>query len=155
MGRPKLSLESQYQPVTESGCWIFTGAVDKDGYGQMTGNVRAHRAYFERYRGPVPAGMFVLHRCDVRCCVNPAHMFLGDNALNTADRHNKNRSAFGERSGMSKLTADAARRIYQASGTYEAIAREHGVSHGLVGHIKRRLIWKRATGGLATEEGPK
>lgn len=58
-------------PVPESGCWLWLGGVDADGYGHMNGNRRAHRVSYERHVGGIPRGMFVCHHCDVPSCVNP------------------------------------------------------------------------------------
>lgn len=72
--------EAKYIPVTESGCWIWIGYIDKSirgGYGRFALNgraKRAHRVAYELYRGEIPAGMTLDHLCRVRCCVNPDHL---------------------------------------------------------------------------------
>ena len=53
--------------------------------------VAAHRFSYEHHIGPIPTGMFVLHRCDVRRCVNPAHLFIGDARDNLLDCIEKGR----------------------------------------------------------------
>lgn len=64
-----------YEPVPESGCWIWMGAVSQ-GYGYMLRggkHIKAHRLFYEHHKGPI--GPFVLdHLCRVRCCVNPDHL---------------------------------------------------------------------------------
>lgn len=83
------------QPVTESGCLIWTGNINSKGYGVVSINSKAHRAHrvaYEKNIGEIPKGLHVLHKCDVRCCVNPNHLFLGTNFDNVQDRVNKKRS---------------------------------------------------------------
>jgi hypothetical protein len=87
------------------GCWLWTGGVQRGGYGgfrvspKMT--KRAHRFAWELSHGPIPAvnedGVEVVacHRCDVRLCVNPTHMFLGTDADNMADCRAKGRNSTG------------------------------------------------------------
>ncbi len=55
------------------GCIIWTGHIDKDGYGKV-GNVRAHRIAYENVCGPIPVGLTIDHLCRVRACVNPDHL---------------------------------------------------------------------------------
>lgn len=62
------------------GCWLWLGSVSTGGYGYTSRGAiagrspRAHRAVYEYYRGPIPAGLTLDHLCRVRRCVNPAHL---------------------------------------------------------------------------------
>jgi len=72
-------------PEPMSGCWIWTAALRRGGYGRFwEGNKAqsAHRVAYKMYRGPIPGGLQLDHLCRVRCCVNPAHMEIVNNRTN-------------------------------------------------------------------------
>ena len=90
-------------------CWLWTGARSDHGYGvlrpQAAPQVRVHRLSWAMHRGPIPEGLHVLHRCDVRSCVNPDHLFLGSQADNMADMWAKQRGRYGGHGGRPRLPA--------------------------------------------------
>ena len=67
-------------PCPMSGCWLWTGMLNGNGYGlkrrggRGTGHHVVHRFAFQALVGPVPADLDLDHLCRVRCCCNPAHL---------------------------------------------------------------------------------
>jgi hypothetical protein len=86
----------------DGGCWLWTGTKNNAGYGQAHWSGRhvlAHRASWEMHNGPAPAGMHICHRCDVRLCVRPDHLFLGTPDDNVQDMIAKGRMSTGRAHG--------------------------------------------------------
>ncbi len=123
--------------------------------GRMT---KAHRLSWEEENGPIPKGMLVCHRCDVRACINPAHLFLGTHIDNNADRDAKGRQAKGElharriRSGImspakgernakAKLTAEQVMAIRGDCRLQRVIADDYGVHKSHISNIVTRKTW--------------
>ena len=93
--------------------------VKRDWYGQVkVGDtmVGAHRVSYEAYHGAVPDGLHVLHKCDVKCCVNPEHLYAGTHKDNMQDmfRRGYRNTARGSRHGCYKHGRDVNRPRYGA-----------------------------------------
>ena len=80
MGRPfnkLLNVENFIQPEPNTGCWLWLGKINRQGYGRFFidwKEVQAHRACYEFYRGQIPHGLTLDHLCRNRWCVNPDHL---------------------------------------------------------------------------------
>ncbi len=134
----------QIMPEPNSGCWIWLGQRGRGGYGRMKYEGRltgVHRVSWIQYRGD-PKGLCVLHKCDVRCCVNPNHLFLGTSAENTADKVKKDRQTKGEHQPNAKLTENLVRDIIADTRKRGKIARDYGISGGHVWMIKAGKKWR-------------
>lgn len=133
----------------ESGCWIWQRGHQRKGYGAVKWHnyvTTAHRIAWMITHGDIPAGMLVCHKCDVRNCVNPDHLFLGTPMDNTQDMISKGRMIAGEDVTHAKLTENDVRRIrgIHASGdvSVREIARRFPVCHQQISRIIRRTRWK-------------
>jgi hypothetical protein len=129
-------------------CWEWKGHRIPTGYGQITQRGRrtsTHRRAWELARGPIPEGLCVLHRCDNPPCCNPAHLWLGTQADNSADRDRKGRAAVGEGNGKSRLTRDDVLAIHLLVSyglSWSKAARSFGVSKGTVAAIISGRTWR-------------
>ena len=137
-------------------CWNWTAGAGSHGYGQLSvnGSVRmAHRLSWEIAHGPIPNELHVLHKCDNRLCVNPAHLFLGTNLDNIKDMVAKGRQAKGpdkkayrgEANQRAVLTSEQVKEIRRrcANGeNQDVLAKIYGVSQGHISNVYRRVAWK-------------
>lgn len=84
--------------VGDDTCWLWEGSRTSNGYGQfrfLDCNWQAHRVAWTLLVGPIPEGMELCHTCDVRACVNPAHIFVGTHQDNMDDMGRKGRRRTG------------------------------------------------------------
>ena len=102
---------------------------------------RAHRFAWRICNGEIPDGMVIMHTCDVPLCVNPAHLKLGTQAENVADRDIKGRTARGEKHGASKLTETQAQFIKRSSKPTQLLANRFGVHYTTILKIKQGVNW--------------
>lgn len=160
--------KAKYTPEPMSGCWLWTGAVSGNGYGNFMldggEQVTAHRASYLLHCGPIDFGSYVLHRCDNKQCVNPEHLFLGTPKDNTQDMIRKNRRVFpstknrmrgeewykahagtlpcGESHSQAKLTKSDVLFIRSSGQIGVELAEKFGVSPKNISRIRRREIWR-------------
>ena len=160
-----------HEPNT--GCWLWGGGVGRSGYGVFCSSWAkgarvqdsVHRIAWARANQRAPeSGMFVCHKCDVKTCVNPDHLFLGTPKENTADMFRKGRwrhpdrsnPATGDRHGSktkpgrlprgpahhaAKLTEADVLAIRASDKSHTIVARDYGVSAQSVYKIRKRLCW--------------
>lgn len=140
-----------WSKVDQTGdCWLWTGATTV-GYGSLRHRGRtlyAHRIVLADTLGrELLPGENTCHRCDVRPCVNPAHLFVGSHSDNLVDCANKFRGNGRKDSPVAKLTDDAVleiRRLYAAGkASQQHLARHFGVSQTTISKIVRRAAWRR------------
>jgi hypothetical protein len=143
----KQRFDSRIQ-VDSNGCWIYCGHIRPNGYGQFyIGKVAysAHRIQWERYFGSIPVSYCVCHKCDVRSCVNPEHLFLGTQQENVNDRERKGRGISGKRCHTAKLTEVQVREIrtLRAAGkTLKSLARQYNVCLSTIARAGNLKSWR-------------
>lgn len=129
-------------------CWLWTGSLNPKGYGIIRINnkpIKTHRLSYEQSHGTIPPGLFVCHRCDVRNCVNPDHLFLGTITDNTLDMFSKGRNAIGvkgSRPSNARLTNEDVRAIRQSLEPLKIAATRYGTSLSCISAIRHRKNWK-------------
>lgn len=140
-----------------NGCWLWTGAKYRGGYGHMGmngKNTKVHRFSYEHFVGPIPAGLIVRHKCDNPCCVNPEHLMTGTHKDNTNDKIARGRfrygTARGEANGRTKLTVESVMKTKEMWDTKQftipMIAAATGITRTNVGAIVQGRTWRHVTG---------
>ncbi len=132
--RQRLEHYSVRDPST--GCILWVGNTGENGYGMLNWQQRswlAHRLAWSEVHGGIPSGMVICHRCDVRACINPAHLFLGRQSDNMRDLREKERI-------RARLTNGALEAIRSATGSPREIAARYGVPEGLVCKLKHEQL---------------
>jgi hypothetical protein len=165
----KVNRRGPKMPHMTTRCWLWTGSLANNGYGQMSIGSRAqgtfhmvgtHRFALALHLGrPIRPGMFALHRCDNKPCVRDDHLWEGTTQENTADREAKGRGAKGERNrgfahperlrGIHRYNAAftdddvrAIRSRVTGGESQAAIAREYGVRSTAIFKLVHRESWK-------------
>ena len=147
----KTMIEERSIPEPTTGCWLWEGAISKNGYGSLRHPTKgkttyAHRFSFFVHNGYLP--VVVRHRCDQRACVNPDHLVGGTQAENLNDMMTRGRRVYvgrkGESAGNVILTDALVTEIRSLAGYRNATAlgRRFGVHHSTVSKILKRKMWK-------------
>lgn len=136
--------------TADTSCMLWTGAKDKDGYGELWSEgrkYRTHRLAFELTGRVIPDEMCVCHTCDNPACVNPYHLFLGSHADNSRDREAKGRGhqLSGRLIGTSKLNEECVkviRYLCLRGVPQRRLSHAYGVSQQLVSRIANNQLWQ-------------
>ena len=152
--------ERFWSKVDKSGdCWLWLGARTAQGYGSFKIGPDTHVAHRVAYAltfGPIRKGRLVRHSCDNPPCCNPAHLLLGTDADNIADKVDRGRQAKGEGNGRAKLTADDVRaiRVSHAAGVaVRSLAAMYGVHPRAIDYIVQRVNWKSVSDPVWRTDG--
>lgn len=140
-------LESKIE-VDSNGCWLLKTSILANGYAYLSYRGKswlAHRAVYTEYHCEIPEGLLVLHRCDVRNCVCPDHLFLGDHVMNAEDMLYKNRGSVGEKHYSAVLTEDLVRQLrkeYVPGDSWMALEKKYGINRGVIRPAVLGRTWK-------------
>lgn len=135
-------------PPQDKPCLLTTYTTTKDGYGHIWANGKTSRVHVEAYRlwvGPIPEGMHVTHKCNVRRCFEPTHLEAGTNQQNSDYRVACGRASKGETHPKAKLTTDQVVSIRQsvaAGASMRGLASAYDVSYIAIRDIVLRKNWK-------------
>jgi hypothetical protein len=115
-------------------CWLWTGSINTYGYGTIAVNGKnkmVHRYAYEILKGEIQEGLFVCHKCDVRNCVNPEHLFLGTANDNNQDMISKGRQVLnGPKPNITQEQIEFVRKNYIPwKRTVKMLAEELGIGH--------------------------
>lgn len=133
-GDRKELFEARYQKGCINDCWLWMGTLNRYGYGCFSHENKrqsSHRASWEIYRGAIPDGLLVCHKCDVRNCVNPEHLFLGTPKDNMVDMINKGRQV-----RVTKVPYEVVLLIRNSEKKGADISRETGLHPAYVSNVR-------------------
>jgi hypothetical protein len=128
-----------------TGCWLWHGAHIPAGYGHLKfdgSNQLAHRVSWQIHNGPIADGLFVLHKCDVKGCVNPSHLFLGTASDNVKDLFQKGlASRRGTKNPRVLIREQDVKDIRASTESTKELALKYGVSYFGIWNIRKGRTW--------------
>ena len=137
--------------IDSNGCWICTSHKPwSTGYSVVRRNEKrttTHKYVYELLVGKMSDGFHGLHKCDVRLCINPDHVFPGTNLDNIKDKMSKgrHRTVYGEDSSLAKLEEEDVheiRYLHSIGYSQKFLADGYGVLPGNISRIVNRKRWK-------------
>lgn len=141
-----IRFEEKFQKRDIDECWPWKAALkgpkgNQYGNFRMSKNIGAHQASWLLYKGDIPPGAYVLHKCDNPICVNPNHLFLGNAKINSDDCHMKGRGPVTSQFKSQfpdELVAEIRRSYQDGEGGYMKLGKRFGVSTGHVRQLVKR-----------------
>lgn len=143
--------------TSKKDCWITDHKIDVNGRPRIFFDGKSYilaRIVYELYKGDFPKNLFVCHTCDNPLCINPEHLYIGDNAENGRNRKRRNRQAKGSKIGQSKLNETQVLEIKQllieGKLSLRQIGNRFGVSATTITLINNGKSWTHVEGIGAT-----
>ena len=143
--RPYNERFQQRVKVLENGCWEWLGTINQDGYGifhYKGKSTKAHRMSVFFKDGVLPEGVMICHTCDWRRCVNPDHLYIGDQESNMADMVRKGRQKKGIELKNAKVVPEDVQKIRIDPRSSRALEKVYGVSRETINRIKSRKYYR-------------
>ena len=137
----------------ENGCHIWTGTKNGDGYGELRFGKhirKVHRLRYAHTYGPIPEWLLCCHKCNVKACINPEHIYLGTDQQNADDSKRagthliKRRGTDHHNTTLGEADVLEIRRLYAAGSrtTRAELARLFNVTTATIGNIVNRKTWR-------------
>lgn len=133
-------------------CWNWTAGKYRGGYGQFRRLVdgkwtmaKTHRYSYEYFKGEIPKGYLICHKCDNPSCVNPEHLFAGTTKDNVRDCIEKGRKKIGRNPKHRLLTKELAVQIredHKQGMSYAELQEKYQQSKQQISRVVRGDIWK-------------
>jgi hypothetical protein len=140
----------RFIPEPNSGCWIWLGTIEVSGYGMFPfqgKQWKAHRLAYIFAKGTIPGDLDACHKCDVPCCVNPDHIFLGTHQDNMDDRDRKGRHGArklaGDRSPNARLSWETVKLIRSSTLSSRLLGQQLGVCRSTIKNVRRGKTWRQ------------
>lgn len=137
--------------IDEKGCWNWIGVFAGGGYGRLRfhgKNIPSHRLSYILFKGEIPEGLWVLHKCDNKACCNPDHLFLGTVKDNVRDAMIKGLvNIKGVRNRFCCLTdeqVEELKALREEGKKYTTLARIFNCSEGHLRQIIKEKVRKNA-----------
>lgn len=134
----------------DNGCHIWIGAKNSEGYGELRFGKhlrKVHRLRYAHTYGPIPEWLKCCHKCNVRECINPEHIYLGTDKQNADDSKRagtsliKRRGTDHHNTTLEKADILEIRRLYAEDATPKELARRYGISTQTIWNIATRKTW--------------
>lgn len=145
--------ERFWEKVASAGpddCWPWIASTGTGGYGKISvdgEHTKATRVGWRLVFGPIPEGMFVLHKCDNPPCCNPTHWFLGTQQDNMDDMKEKGRGRYGEKAYQAKLNENSViqiRKLWIEGENLSDLGRRFGVAPATIRDVVYNKTWRHA-----------
>lgn len=131
--------------IDEAGCWLWKQSK-REGYGRLVRHGKtwnAHVFSFKVFVRQINDAEQINHKCHVRACCNPNHLYAGSQAENMIDMKLAGRERYlrGNQNGNSRIDEEKAKAIYAADGIAKVVAKQFEVSISLVYAIRKKMVW--------------